>query len=346
MPSTRQGPPAGTATPPPSALLLGIIEGSFLAQILCTAAELGIADVLADGPLSLEELATRVGAQPDHLRRLLRPLLAEGIFSCSDNNYALNSLAEPLRGDAPDSVRALARFVGDPKAIALWGLLPTVVRTGESAAELLYGMPFFDYIQKNRAFGEVFDTAMTEFSVAALEPTLAAYDFSGFGTIVDIGGGHGRLLTEILTRTPGTRGVLFDLPDVLAPVPDLLAERGLADRCAVVTGSFFDEAPASGDAYILKHIIHDWTDDKAARILRTVRAAMSDSARLLLIEMVLAEEPERGFGTLLDLEMLLTAGGRERTEREYRELLAANGFELVRRVRTAGVEEILEARPI
>ncbi|MFI5775910.1 methyltransferase [Nocardia sp. NPDC051570] len=333
-------------TVPPPVALIEIVQAGFLAQILCAAAELGVADALADGPLTLEELAIRVGARPDNLRRLLRPLLAEGIFACQGDTYALNALAQPLRSDAEVSVRAGLRFIGDPKQGALWGLLPSAVRTGESAARRLYGMPFFDYIQTDRELGELFDEAMTEFSAAALEPTLAAYDFSRFATVVDIAGGQGRLLTEILARTPGARGVLFDLPEVVAPVPALLAERGLADRCTVVTGSFFEQAPAGGDAYILKHVIHDWPDEQAERILGTVRAAMTDSARLLLIEMVLADDPRRDFNTMLDLEMLLTSGGRERTEQGYRELLAANGFELVRRIRTASMDDILEARPV
>ncbi|MCM6774738.1 acetylserotonin O-methyltransferase [Nocardia sp. CDC159] len=333
-------------TVPPSIALMDIAQGGFLAQTLCATAELGVADALAAGPLPLEELAERVGARPETLRRLLRPLLAEWIFSCRGDVYALNSLAQPLRGDAAVSVRHLLRFIGDRRQGALWAELANSVRTGEPAALRVYGMPFFDYLQRDREFGELFDAAMTGVSETTLASTLAAYDFSAFGTIVDIAGGHGRLLADILRRTPGAKGVLFDTPDVVAAVPRLLAERGLTDRCAVVGGSFFVEVPRGGDAYLLKHIVHDWPDEQAVRILSTVRKAMADSARLLVIEFVLPRDTRRHFGNLLDLEMLLTAGGRERTEAEFRELLAAGGFELLRHVPTASMDDILEARPV
>ncbi|MBF6332106.1 methyltransferase [Nocardia transvalensis] len=331
---------------PPPVALLEIVQGAFLSQALYATAELGVADALAAGPLRLDELAARVGARPDALRRLLRPLVSEGIFACRGETYRLTRLGQPLRSDAPVSVRGGLRFFGDARHLGLWGLLPSTVRTGEVATNQLYGMPFFDYIQKDREFGELFDSAMTGISEMTLEPTLAAYDFSAFGTIVDIAGGRGRLLTEILTRTPRARGVLFDLPEVVAPVPQRLAELGLADRCTVVSGSFFGEVPKGGDAYILKHIIHDWPDEQAARILANARAAMTDSARLLLIELVLPSGNRRTFGNLLDLEMMVSAGGRERTEQEYRDFLAANGFELLRRIPTASMDTILEARPV
>ncbi|MFJ4655938.1 methyltransferase [Nocardia sp. NPDC088792] len=333
-------------TAPAPLALLDIVQGGFLMQALSAAAELGVADALAEAPLRLDELADRVGARPDALARLLRPLLAEGIFARHGDRYRLTSLAEPLRSDVPVSIRGILRLYGSSEHRAVWSRLAEAVRTGDPAAEHVFGMPLFDYTRKNREFGDLFDGAQTSASELTLVPTLAAYDFAQYGTLVDIAGGHGRLLTEILTRAPRSRGILFDMPEVVAPVPQRLQERGLAERCTVAGGSFFESVPTGGDAYILKHVLHDWYDADAARILRTVRAAMSDSARLLLIEMVLPPDNRRQVGKLIDLEMLVVVGGRERTEEDFRNLLSANGFELIRRVETAGPDNILEARPI
>ncbi|WP_024805512.1 methyltransferase [Nocardia sp. BMG51109] len=333
-------------TAPPPVALLDILVGGFLAQTLCAAAELGIADALVERPLTREELAARVGARPDALERLLSPLIGEGIFALRHGTYSLTPLAQPLRGDAEVSLRDGLRLFGDHRHRHAWSSLPAAVRTGEAAAEQAFGMPFFDYAAKDREYGELFDRAMSSFSEMSVEPILGAYDFSRFGTIVDVGGGHGLLLSEILRRAPQARGVLFDLPEVVESVPDRMAALGLADRCTVTPGSFFGTVPEGGNAYLLKHIIHDWSDEQAGRILSAVHDAMSDSARLLLIELVLPEDNRRNFGRLLDLEMLVNVGGHERTEQGYRDFLSANGFELVRRVETVALEDILEARPV
>ncbi|MFI7002083.1 methyltransferase [Nocardia sp. NPDC050175] len=333
-------------TAPAPVALLDIVQGGFLMQTLCAAAELGVADALAEGPLRLDELAARVGARADALARLLRPLLAEGIFTRHGDRYQLTSLAEPLRADVPVSIRGILQFYGSAQHRAMWSQLAEAVRTGDPVAEQVLGMPLFDFTRKDREFGEMFDAAQTSASELTLLPTLAAYDFAQYGTIVDIAGGHGRLLIELLTRAPRSRGILFDMPEVVAEVPTRLAALGLADRCTVAGGSFFESVPTGGDAYILKHVLHDWYDADAGRILRTVRAAISDSAKLLLIEMVLPSDNRRQFGKLIDLEMLAVVGGRERTEQDFRTLLSANGFELIRRVETAAPDNILEARPI
>ncbi|MEU4340770.1 methyltransferase [Nocardia sp. NPDC023852] len=324
---------------PPPLALFEMIAAASTAQAVCAAAQLGIADALAAGPRGLADLAADIDADPDYLRRLLRWLISQDIFTQHpDGTYGLTPLAEPLRADAPVSMRNFALFIGSPQHRQYWSYLSDAVRTGAAVIpEGMDGLPFFDYVRKDREFGAVFDGAMTSISELMLEPMLAAGHFHRFGTIVDVGGGRGRMLAEILARAPETRGVLFDLPEIVADVQ-------APDRCTVVAGSFFDTVPEGGDAYVLKHIVHDWGDNEAEKILRTVHRAMTGSARLLLLEIVLPEGNRPHRGNFLDLEMMVSAGGRERTEREFRELLAAAGFELVRITPTATPDSILEAR--
>ncbi|MGW0248515.1 methyltransferase [Nocardia goodfellowii] len=329
----------------PSVVMLEIMQAGLLAQALGATAELGVADALAHGPLTADELARRLGVRPDALVRLLRPLVAEGMFTHHRDTYALTALGDPLRSDAVNSIRSGVRMFGDPRHRAMWSQLAQAVRTGTTGAESVHGAPIFEYARRQPCFGALIDAAMTDFSELAVAPILAAYDFARYDTIVDIGGGKGRLLSEILIRTPRSRGVLFDTAEVLADVPARLAALGLDDRCRVRSGCFFEAVPEGGDAYILKHVIHDWLDPQAAQLLSTVRAAIPSSGRLLLIEVVLPKNTRRTMGNLLDLEMLVVTGGRERTAPEYRKLLSASGFELLRRVDTGTPDSILEARP-
>jgi hypothetical protein len=210
----------------------------------------------------------------------------------------------------------------------------------------LRGTNFFDYLDTNPELAAVFNDAMTSMSAMAIDPVLAAYDFSRFGQIVDVGGGHGSLLAAVLKSAPNANGVLFDLPSVVEGAPPVLDVAGIADRCTVSAGSFMEAVPEGGDAYLLKTIIHDWDEETALLILRNVRAAMSPKAKLLLLEMVLPEHDSAHFGTMLDLEMLVVAGGKERTRSEYANLLARAGFQLERVVETAGPLSIVEARTV
>ncbi|MFD0362973.1 methyltransferase [Nocardia sp. GCM10030253] len=326
--------------------LLEMVVAGFLTQAIHAAATLGVADALADGPRSGAELARATGANEDALHRLLRLLISHGIFARrSDGKYTLTPMAQALRWDANVSLRDTVLFFGSTMHRNHWTHLVDAVRTGETVGTDLDGMSFFDYMQKDREVGELFDRAMTSISTLSIEPLFAAYDFAQFGTIVDVGGGEGTLLTEILTRTTTPRGILFDLPEVIAPAPARIAELGLTDRCTVEGGSFFEKVPKGADAYILKHIIHDWPDDKAAQILHTLREHMPNDATLILIELVLPEDDRPHPGKIIDLEMLVNAGGRERTESQYRDFLAESGFTLLRRVPTAAPDNILEARP-
>ncbi|WP_327113757.1 acetylserotonin O-methyltransferase [Nocardia sp. NBC_01730] len=326
--------------------LMELTAAGWITQAIHAAAALGIADELAAGPRSSAELAAAVGADEDALRRLLRLLISHGIFTQRrDGRYALTPMARALRRDADVSLRDAVLFFGSPGHRDHWSHLVDAVRTGKPVGEELDGMPFFDYVQSDRELGELFDRAMTSISTLAMEPLFAAYDFGRYETIVDVGGGEGTLLTEILHRAPRSRGILFDLPEVVESAPARLAELGLADRCSVESGSFFDTVPKGGDAYILKHIVHDWAEPEAGHILSAVRAAMTPDARLLIIELVVPEHAGPHPSKYIDLEMLVNAGGRERTEAEYREFLARHGFTLTRLVPTVSPNNVLEARP-
>jgi hypothetical protein len=234
--------------------------------------------------------------------------------------------------------------VGDPAQWEHWGSLLHSVKTGEPAPIKLRGTTFFEYLDTNPELAAVFNDAMTSMSAMSTDPVLAVFDFPGFRRIVDVGGGHGSLLAAVLQSAPDAHGVLFDLPSVVEEAPPVLDAAGVGDGCTVSAGSFMDAVPEGGDAYLLKTIIHDWDEETALLILRNVRAAMGPQAKLLLMEMVLPQHASSHFGTMLDLEMLAIAGGKERTSSEYSNLLARAGFRLERVVETAGPLSIVEAR--
>ncbi|TQM32873.1 methyltransferase [Nocardia bhagyanarayanae] len=326
--------------------MLEMITASWLTQAVYTAAKLGIADELSAGPLDAEELAERVGANPDALRRLLRLLSSRSLFRHrKDGRYELTSLGDTLRTDAPISMRAFALLVGCPEHWEHWSMLARSVETGEESVTRLRGMGVFDYMETNRELAEIFNDAMTTVSDMSIPPILAVYDFSAFRTIADVGGGHGRLLAAILKQAPRSTGILFDLPSVTAGAPPLLREHGVADRVTIESGSFFDAVPAGADAYVLKHVVETWDDARALHILRNVRRRIAQDGRLLLIEAVLPQDDSPHFGKLLDMEMLVSVGGRERTAAEYGELLTRAGFRPRRVLPTASPVSVIEAEP-
>ncbi|QRY47311.1 hydroxyneurosporene methyltransferase [Mycolicibacterium boenickei] len=330
------------AVPPPAAML-EMILGAWVAQGIAAAAQLGVADALADGPLRAEELARRVEANPDTLDRLMRALVSEGVFRRTrDGRYALNALGDTLRKDAPVSIAGMAKFVGSPQHREHWSHLAEAVRTGEAVIPKLRGKGAFDYIGSEPELGAIFNDAMTSISELAIAPVVAAYDFTRFGTIGDVGGGHGRLLAAVLTATPAARGVLYDLPQVVDGAPAMLGKYGVADRVQVVPGSFFDSVPGGADAYLLKNIIHDWPDDEALSILRNVRAAAAPGATLLLIEGVIPDHDREFLGKWTDMEMLIGIAARERTAADYRKLYEQAGFRLTRVVETASPFSLVE----
>jgi C-methyltransferase len=292
-----------------------------------------------------DELASRVACDPDALGRLLRALIGRGIFKrLRDGRYDLTPLARTLRWDVPGSMAALACFIGSPQDREHWSHCADAVRTGESVVPKLRGMDGFDWVASEPELQEIFNQAMTNLSEFAVDAVTAAYDFSAYGTIVDIAGGHGRLLAGILAAAPTAKGVLFDMPHVVAGAEPLLRKHRVAHRVRIADGSFFDSVPAGGDLYVMKNIIHDWPDDKAQQILKTVRAATRDSATLLLVECVIPPHDWDFLAKWADLSMLVDNTGRERTGEEYQNLLQQSGFHMTRIVRTASPFSIVKAK--
>ena len=332
---------------PPHAAIMDVIVGAWTAQAITATADLGVADALAKAPLSIDELAAAVDADPDTLSRLLRALISRGIFrQRRDGRYDLTPLADTLRSDADVSMAGMARWVGSAQQREHWNHLADAVRTGRAVIPELRGKPAFEYLADEPELAEIFNHAMTSVSELSIAPVIAAYDFSPYKTIVDVGGGHGRLLAAILAATPDARGVLFDLPQVVAGAPTLLREHHAQDRVRIVEGSFLERVPEDGDAYVLKNVIHDWPDNDAAHILSNVRAAARTGKRVLLVEFVIPNHDREFLGKWLDLEMLIAASARERNAGEYDQLLSRTGFQMTRVVQTASPFSIVEATAI
>lgn len=317
--------------------------GYVVSRCVYCVAKLGIADLLREGPRSAVDLAAATSTNADALYRTLRALASTGMFIETEPRvFALTPLAEPLRSDAPDSIRAMVLFVGDHMHWSVYGQMSYSIQTGKAAFDHAMGQPPFQYLAGHPEDAKVFDDAMTAHSAPQRAAIIEAYDFGQFGTVADIGGGHGHLLAAILEANPGTRGILFDLPHAIehARAKELLP----AGRCELVTGDFFQQVPAA-DAYIVKHIIHDWDDDSALQILAACRRAIPDSGKLLIAEMILPGMNEPGFAKLLDIEMMLIPGGRERTIDEYAALLASAGFRMTRVIPTHSSVALIESEP-
>ncbi|OBA80615.1 hydroxyneurosporene methyltransferase [Mycobacterium sp. 1164966.3] len=332
---------------PPPVAMMEMVVNTWVAQAITAAAELGIADALAKGPLSADELATAVNADADAVSRLLRALITRGIFrQRRDGRFDLTPLADTLRRDSEVPIAGWARWLGSPQHREHWSHLADAIRTGRSVIPRLRGKPMFEYLASEPELGQIFNEAMTGGSALSIGPVIAAYDFSSFATIVDVGGGHGRLLAEILAATPAARGVLFDQPQVVAGAPAVLAELGVQDRIRIDEGSFFESVPAGGDAYVLKSVIHDWPDDDAIRILRNVRSAAAAGSYVLLVEFVVPDHHREYMGNWLDLEMLLALDARERSSAEFERLFSRAGFRMTRVVATASPFSVLEAQAV
>ncbi|HEX6405035.1 MAG TPA: methyltransferase [Pseudonocardiaceae bacterium] len=321
--------------------------GALVSQAISVIARFGVADTLAAGPRQVDDIAGLVGAHGPALYRLLRALGDVGVVAeLEDRQFALTPVGELLRSDVPGSLRGWATMVGMPFHRYPWTDLYETVRTGQSAFDRVHGKEVFEYLAEHPEDAAVFDAAMTSISTAETASIVKAYDFSRFRTIVDVGGGRGGLLAAILSANPNLQGVLFDIPTVVAESGDELSRVEIVDRCKVVSGDFFESVPEGGDAYLLSNVIHDWDDDRAAQILGRCRAAMGGSACVLLAEIVLPEGREPSLGKLADLEMLvMTAGGRQRTEAEYHALFGGVGLRLTRIVPSAGMVSLVEAVP-
>ena len=330
---------------PAPATMMEMIIATWVSQAITVAADLGVADALADGPLTIDELSAKVGADSDALRRLLRALIGRGVFHRRrDGRYELNSLARTLCSDSEASMVWAAQFYGSREQRERWTLLTDSIRTGKSVVPALHGKESFDYFAEDPRHADLFNRTMASISELTDASVAAGYDFSVYPTIVDVGGGHGSLLASILAATPRSQGVLYDIPAVVADAPKILCESDVADRVRIEAGSFFDSVPAGGDAYVLKNIMHDWPDDKAVQILRNVRAAAGRDATILLVELVIPDHDRDFPGKWADLEMLLNLAARERTAAEYRNLLSQAGFQMTRLVSTASPLSLVEAR--
>jgi len=318
-----------------------IFADAWITQGIWVAAELGVADLLVNGPLTAEELAEQTHTHSGALSRVLRALASVGIFAQDpDGRFSLTPHANLLRSDVAGSQRSMGIMMGAEFHEA-WGELLHSVRTGEPGFEKRFGAPFFQYMTKHPVRHGIYDAAMGNFGQAEAGAMIHAYDFTPFQTVVDVGGGSGLLLTTILNQYPALRGILFDLPAVVNRAETIISGSGLNGRCRIKGGDFFSSVPAGADAYVLQHIIHDWEDREAIAILRKCREAMNADGRILLLEMVIPNGNEPSFGKWLDLMMLLV-GGRERTEEEYRRLFSAAGLKLNRIIPTAAEVSIIE----
>ena len=329
---------------PPQAVLIQMITGRWITHMIHAAAKLNLADHLGDGPLTPADLAARTGTHAPSLYRLLRALASVDIFAeDAQGRFALTPLAEPLRTGVPGSVHGAAIMFGEDWSLRVWGDLVASVQTGQPAFPRAYGLPAFEYFAKHPDIGRVFENAMTGFSSLTIPAILAAYDFSSISTLVDVAGSHGSVLAAILQTYPSLRGILFDMPQVLDGAQKLLQSAGVADRCTTFAGDFFAFVPDGADAYLMKHILHDWDDVCCITILKNCRRAMSPTGRVLAIDAVIEPGNASSFGKLLDLEMLvMTQGGFERTEAQFRTVFEAAGLRLARVVPTQAPFSIIE----
>jgi len=326
--------------------LLQIQLGAILAQAVSTVAELGIADLIERGSTRpISELATAMGCHERSLYRCLRYLASHGIFEEKENrSFGLTPLAEALRSDAENSYRAGARMLGI--SLPVVGELEHCLRSGEPGFGKAYGKPVFDYLAEHEDEAVIFDAAMTSFHGPETPAMVETFDFSGVGTLADIGGGAGGLLTAILSKYPSMNGVLFDLDHVAGRARDNISTAGLDARCEVRLGNFFESFPSGADAYLMRHIIHDWTDEQCHQILRNCRAVIPNDGRLFVVEAVVLPDDEPSPAKDQDALMMLLTGGLERTEDEYRDMFAAAGFELTGVTPTPSPVSVIEGRPI
>lgn len=326
--------------------LLALVNGSWVAQACYVTARLGIAELLADGPRTAEELAAATGTHAPSLSRLLSALGSVDICRQRDDGcFEMTRLGTLLRADVPCSMRAWTLQWGG-EAWQVWANLLHSVKTGQSARALITGDSGFAHLERDPAAARIFNQAMVDLTRLAALDIVGAYDFSG-KRVMDVGGGYGELLAQVLSSTPTASGVLFDMPHAIAQAREHLGAHGLAGRCEFVAGDFFKQVPAGCDVYLLKTVIHDWPDEQALSILRNCAAAMGNGARLLLVERLMPErlEPSAQNRALarVDLHMLVALGARERTQAQMQALLQAAGLANVRRIDTPSEFQILEA---
>ncbi len=329
----------------PRQYLSRLIDGFTFSQMIHVAAKLRIADQLAAGPLTVAQLAAATKTHADYLYRVLRTLAGMGIFAEEEDfQFRLTPAAELLRSGVPGSMRTHAEVVGEERMWRPWGALFHSVTTGETAFDHLYGKNTFDWFREHPAAARLADSSYTENTAPTSEAIAAAYDFSSARTVVDVGGGEGSLLASILRRNRSAHGVLFDLDHVVASARTKL-DRDIAVRCEFVGGDFFKAVPAGGDLYVMKHILHDWNDGRANKILNNCRRAMAGRGKLLVVDYMICRRNQPCFAKQGDINMMVRTGGRNRTEKEYRDLFAKSGFDTARAIRSVGELSLIEALP-
>ncbi|MEJ2862043.1 methyltransferase [Actinomycetospora flava] len=325
----------------PSMQMMALLYGSILGRLVSVVAEFGIADLCADGPRGVDELAAATDTDPDTLYRMLRALASSGVFTeVAPRAFALTDLAETLRSEVPGSMRDHARNWGSSEYLHTVTGLGGSLRTGRPSFDTHFGVDWWSYLGSHPRRAQVFDRAMGNRARQIGAAAVAAYDLSGVRRLVDVGGGQGHLVAAVTDRYPGVHAVVFDRPEVVAGAPEVVGERAEA-----VGGDFFTAVPAGADCYVLSSVIHDWNDEDAVTILRRIREAMDPAGRLLVLETVLPEGDEPHMGKLLDILMLALVGGRERTEREYAALLDRADLHIERFVPTATPVGVLVAAP-
>jgi hypothetical protein len=320
--------------------VMGLVHNYWVTRSVWVAADLGIADQLVSGAKSVEEIAKGVGTLPSTTRRLMRALVSEGFFSESGGKYVNSPKSEALRSDVPWSMRAVARAELGQEHYGAWEELLHCMKTGKTGMGKKYGQEIWEYYPAHPQHGSVFNECMSNITTGVEMAVLAAYDFTPFKHIVDVAGGHGRLLKKVLGKNSTAIGTLFDMPSVIEASHEL---DGLANRTTKVAGDFFKAVPAGGDLYMLKFIIHDWADAESVTILRNVREGMAAGGKVILVEMVLPDSNEPSIGKFMDLNMLVMTSGMERTKSEYEKLLAAAGLKLSRVVTTGSIFSVVEA---
>ncbi len=336
--------PRPDGPPPPAAQLMLMVLEKFVSRSLTVVADLGIADILKDGSRTAEELAMATETHADGLYRVLRALTAVGVFNeLPGRRFENNDLSQPLREDAEGSVRAMASWINDPVGWQMWEKLDYSVKTGKAAAHEVFGTDdLFGYLRDHPSSFRNFQRAMTSYSAMTAAAVAGTYDFSGIKKLVDVGGGHGALLSAIIARHPNIQGVLYERPEVIEGAGPVLKQLGQANKIETAVGDFFENVPEGADAYIMKHIIHDWDDDKSIKILGNCREVMAPGARVLVVEQVISDAAEAIMGKMFDLEMLVI-GGRERTEEDFAAVFSKCGLKLSRVVRTESPVAVVEA---
>jgi hypothetical protein len=327
--------------------LQDLIKAYQISQAIHVAAVLGVADHMVSGPRASDEVAAAVGAHPRTLYRLLRALAAVGVFrEHEQRRFSLTAMGECLRSDAEGSVRPSAIYLGQPYRWQTWGHLLHSVKTGENAFRALHGVDTWTYRECHPEQNAIFNAAMTANSRRVDGAIVAACDFSRCARVADIGGGQGSLLAAILAANPETRGVLFDLPHVVAAATPVLEAAGVRARCEVVGGSMLESVPEGCVAYVMKFILHDWDDAHCIRILGNCRRAMQPDARLLVAERIVGPPNEGLAVKLSDLNMLVGPGGRERTREEFAALFEAGGFRLADVLSTSADMSVIVGQPV